>query len=75
MPSSTTTVTFSHQDPVKVQAPCPKVCLTGFILVFQSIALFKNERRVSKPATPHSFASTRVDGRAIGFNDESGVTQ
>lgn len=75
MPSSTTTVTFSHQDPFKLKVPCSKVCLTGFRLVFQSIALFKNERRISKPAIPHSFVSTCVDGRAIGFNDESDVTQ
>lgn len=69
------TVTFSHQDPVKVYLPCSPVCQTWFILVFQTIALFNNERQISKPSISHLFVSMCVDRQTIGFNDENYVTQ
>lgn len=47
MPRSTMAVTFSHQHPVKLYLPCSPACQPWFILVFQTAALFNNERQIS----------------------------
>ena len=68
-------VTFSRQDPFQLYLPCSSVWQAWFILVFHTIALFNNERQISKPPISHTFLSMCMNQQTIGFNGENDVTQ